>query len=56
VPGMFAGGDVHSGSPNRMSCAVGEGHALAVSVYHYLTDLRKRADAKLVLLQGGAKA
>ena len=35
-PGVFTGGDVHSGSPNRMSCAVGEGHALAISVYKYL--------------------
>lgn len=37
LPGVFTAGDVHSGSPNRMSVAVGAGHALAVSVYQYLT-------------------
>jgi len=37
MPGVFTGGDVHSDSPNRMSCAIGEGAALAVSVYQFLT-------------------
>jgi thioredoxin reductase (NADPH) len=36
VPGVFAAGDAHAFTPNRMSCAVGEGHALAVSAYKYL--------------------
>jgi thioredoxin reductase (NADPH) len=36
MPGVFCGGDVHAESPNRMSCAVGEGHAVAVSVYKYI--------------------
>jgi thioredoxin reductase (NADPH) len=37
MAGIFTGGDVHSGSPKRMSCAIGEGHMLAVNVHRYLT-------------------
>lgn len=42
MPGVFAAGDSHAFTPNRMSCAVGEGHAMAVSVYKYLTLLHDR--------------
>lgn len=41
LPGVFAAGDSHSGSPNRMSIAVGEGHAVAVTLYRYLQERRK---------------
>jgi thioredoxin reductase (NADPH) len=40
-PGVFAVGDVRSGSVKRVASAVGEG-ALAVSlVHHYLSTLTK---------------
>jgi thioredoxin reductase (NADPH) len=49
LPGVFAGGDCHSGSPNRMSIAIGEGHALAVTVYRYLA-LRRQANEDRLLI------
>lgn len=40
--GVFAGGDVRFGSPSRMSVALGEGAALAPSVYNFLSNLAKK--------------
>jgi len=49
LPGVFVGGDAHALTPNRMSCAVGEGHALGVSVYKYL-ELRHEREAQLKIV------
>jgi len=46
MPGVFAIGDAHAKTPNRMSCAVGEGHAAAVEVYKYLEYLHEQQESK----------
>ncbi len=39
VPGVFAAGDVRSGSTKQLASAVGEGAAVALQVRHYLDEL-----------------
>jgi thioredoxin reductase len=39
LPGVFTGGDVHAEVPNRMSCAIGEGAMLSVSIFRYLMTM-----------------
>ena len=46
VPGVFAIGDVRSGSSKRLATAVGEGAAVVTSVHDYLGA---RQDDQLVL-------
>jgi thioredoxin reductase (NADPH) len=43
VPGVFAIGDVRSGSVKRVASAVGEGSVVIQQVHHYLEALRTRA-------------
>jgi thioredoxin reductase (NADPH) len=38
VPGVFAVGDVRSGSTKRVAAAVGEGSSVAPSILSYLTE------------------
>lgn len=40
VPGIFAAGDVRSGSSKRVATAVGEGSAAVRSVYEYVASMR----------------
>lgn len=42
MPGVFTGGDVHAEVPNRMSCAIGEGAILSVSVFRYLMTMYEK--------------
>ena len=39
IPGIFASGDVRSGSVRQVACAVGEGAAVAKSIREYLNSL-----------------
>ncbi|MEU5029387.1 NAD(P)/FAD-dependent oxidoreductase [Streptomyces milbemycinicus] len=41
LPGVFAAGDVRSGSVRRISAAVGEGGAVAIAIYKYFTTKPK---------------
>jgi len=43
VPGVFAVGDVRSGSVKRVGGAIGEGAAVVALVHHYLAALAERA-------------
>jgi len=40
IPGIFAAGDVRSGSSKRVATAVGEGSAAVRSVHEYLATTR----------------
>jgi thioredoxin reductase (NADPH) len=40
VPGVFAIGDVRSGSTKRVAAAVGEGAAVVAQIHRYLADLQ----------------
>jgi thioredoxin reductase (NADPH) len=40
LPGVFAAGDVRSGSIKRVAAAAGEGSVAATEVTRYLTELR----------------
>ena len=42
VPGVFAAGDVRSGSTKRVAAAVGEGAFAVALVHHYLRDFASR--------------
>ncbi|MBI1350508.1 MAG: hypothetical protein GC156_05260 [Actinomycetales bacterium] len=41
VPGVFAAGDVRSGSTKQLASAVGEGAAVALQIRHYLDSLEQ---------------
>jgi thioredoxin reductase (NADPH) len=45
VPGVFAIGDVRSGSVKRVASAVGEGSVVIHDVHRYLDEIRSRAGA-----------
>ncbi|WP_035883785.1 FAD-dependent oxidoreductase [Cupriavidus metallidurans] len=45
VPGVFAIGDVRSGSTKRVAAAVGEGAAVVAQIHRYLADLQPVAVA-----------
>lgn len=45
VDGIFAAGDVRSGSTKQIASAVGEGAAVAIQIRYYLDALSERADA-----------
>jgi thioredoxin reductase (NADPH) len=49
LPGVFAAGDVRSGSIKRVAAAAGEGSVAATEVTRYLTELR---DADSLLVKG----
>jgi thioredoxin reductase (NADPH) len=40
IPGIFAAGDVRSGSTKQLAVAVGEGAAVAIQIRYYLDSLR----------------
>jgi thioredoxin reductase (NADPH) len=42
VPGVFAAGDVRSGSVKRVAAAVGEGATAISQVHRYLTHASRR--------------
>ncbi|WP_441622224.1 FAD-dependent oxidoreductase [Cupriavidus sp. RAF12] len=44
VPGVFAIGDVRSGSTKRVAAAVGEGAAVVAQIHRYLASLTEQAD------------
>ena len=46
VPGMFAAGDVRSGSVKRVASAVGEGSVVISDVHRYLADHRNSFPAE----------
>jgi thioredoxin reductase (NADPH) len=46
VPGVFAIGDVRSGSVKRVASAVGEGSVVIHDVHRYLDEVRSRAEAR----------
>ncbi|MGY1712220.1 FAD-dependent oxidoreductase [Geodermatophilus sp. SYSU D00758] len=48
VPGVFAVGDVRSGSVKRVAAAVGEGSVVVSLVHRYLAELGEAADAARV--------
>jgi len=39
IPGIFAAGDVHSGSTKQIASAVGEGAAVAIQIRYYLDEV-----------------
>ncbi|MDT3396481.1 FAD-dependent oxidoreductase [Streptomyces sp. B1866] len=43
LPGVFAAGDVRDGAVRRISAAVGEGGAAAISIYNYTKSLQGRS-------------
>jgi thioredoxin reductase (NADPH) len=46
LPGVFAIGDVRSGSVKRVASAVGEGSVVVQAVHHYLAGLREAESAE----------
>ena len=42
VDGIFAAGDVRSGSTKQIASAVGEGAAVAIQIRYYLDGLTQR--------------
>ena len=47
VPGVFAIGDVRSGSVKRVASAVGEGSVVIQHVHHYLEEVAQRHERRL---------
>jgi thioredoxin reductase (NADPH) len=47
MPGVFAAGDVRSGSVKRVSSAVGEGSIAIQSIHEYLSPARSEAFSML---------
>jgi thioredoxin reductase (NADPH) len=43
VPGVFAVGDVRSGSVKRVGGAIGEGAQVVAALHHFLGDAQKPA-------------
>jgi len=41
VPGIFAAGDIRSGSPRQISAAVGDGAIAAIAAQRFLQKLSK---------------
>jgi len=46
VPGVFAIGDVRSGSTKRVAAAVGEGAAVVSQIHKYLAEVEAKAVAR----------
>ena len=55
VPGIYAVGDVRSGSVKRVASAVGEGSAVVVDIHRYLAELSEVSPAVFIKRTAGVK-
>jgi thioredoxin reductase (NADPH) len=55
VPGVFAVGDLRSGSTKQVASAAGEGASAALSIREHLADAERRAQIRSIAPPAGAR-